>query len=58
MKYSNFLDAFAQILTNERPKILFTGTGANVLRAVVGAGLLGNYDRLVVFKKKNGIGGV
>ncbi|CAI9774492.1 unnamed protein product [Fraxinus pennsylvanica] len=46
VKYNSSLDAFAQILKNEGAKSLFKGAGANILRAVAGAGVLAGYDKL------------
>ncbi|CAI9768636.1 unnamed protein product [Fraxinus pennsylvanica] len=40
VKYKSSMDAFAQILKNEGAKSLFKGAGANILRAVAGAGVL------------------
>ncbi|KAI4339061.1 hypothetical protein MLD38_024043 [Melastoma candidum] len=59
VKYKSSLDAFSQILKNEGPKSLFKGAGANILRAVAGAGVLAGYDKLqlIVFGKKYGSGG-
>ncbi|KAL0435429.1 UNVERIFIED_CONTAM: ADP,ATP carrier protein, mitochondrial [Sesamum radiatum] len=59
VKYKSSLDAFAQILKNEGAKSLFKGAGANILRAVAGAGVLAGYDKLqvLVFGKKYGSGG-
>ncbi|KAJ4978825.1 hypothetical protein NE237_009605 [Protea cynaroides] len=59
VKYKSSLDAFSQILKNEGPKSLFKGAGANILRAVAGAGVLASYDKLqlIVFGKKYGSGG-
>ncbi|XP_062223119.1 ADP,ATP carrier protein 1, mitochondrial-like [Phragmites australis] len=59
VKYKSSMDAFAQIVKNEGPKSLFKGAGANVLRAIAGAGALAGYDQLqlVFFGKKNGSGG-
>ncbi|KAJ6793227.1 ADP,ATP carrier protein 1, mitochondrial-like [Iris pallida] len=59
VKYKSSLDAFNQILKNEGPKSLFKGAGANILRAVAGAGVLSGYDKLQVifFGKKYGSGG-
>ncbi|KAL6129909.1 hypothetical protein ACLB2K_068291 [Fragaria x ananassa] len=58
IKYKSSIDAFAQILKNEGAKSLFKGAGANILRAVAGAGVLSGYDKLqlVVFGKKYGSG--
>ncbi|KAK8639871.1 hypothetical protein V6N13_138237 [Hibiscus sabdariffa] len=59
VKYKSSLDAFSQILKNEGPKSLFKGAGANILRAIAGAGVLAGYDKLqlIVFGKKYGSGG-
>ncbi|GMI75759.1 ADP/ATP carrier 2 [Hibiscus trionum] len=59
VKYKSSLDAFSQILKNEGGKSLFKGAGANILRAVAGAGVLAGYDKLqlIVFGKKYGSGG-
>ncbi|XP_020095813.1 ADP,ATP carrier protein 1, mitochondrial-like [Ananas comosus] len=59
VKYRSSLDAFQQILKNEGAKSLFKGGGANILRAVAGAGVLAGYDKLqvIVFGKKYGSGG-
>lgn len=56
VKYRSSLDAFSQILKKEGPKSLFKGGGANILRAVAGAGVLAGYDKLqlLVFGKKYG----
>uniref|UniRef100_A0A804LCU5 ADP/ATP translocase n=1 Tax=Zea mays TaxID=4577 RepID=A0A804LCU5_MAIZE len=59
VKYNSSLDAFKQIVAKEGTKSLFKGAGANILRAVAGAGVLAGYDKLqvVVFGKKYGSGG-
>ncbi|XP_019163984.1 PREDICTED: ADP,ATP carrier protein, mitochondrial [Ipomoea nil] len=59
VKYKSSFDAFSQILKNEGPKSLFKGAGANILRAVAGAGVLAGYDKLqvLVLGKKYGSGG-
>ncbi|XP_010272402.1 PREDICTED: ADP,ATP carrier protein 3, mitochondrial-like isoform X1 [Nelumbo nucifera] len=59
VKYKSSFDAFSQILKNEGAKSLFKGAGANILRAVAGAGVLAGYDKLqvLVFGKKYGSGG-
>ncbi|RVW21268.1 hypothetical protein VitviT2T_007873 [Vitis vinifera] len=59
VKYKSSLDAFNQILKNEGAKSLFKGAGANILRAVAGAGVLAGYDKLqvLVLGKKYGSGG-
>ncbi|KAK2407334.1 ADP,ATP carrier protein 2 [Trifolium repens] len=59
VKYKSSLDAFNQILKNEGAKSLFKGAGANILRAVAGAGVLAGYDKLqvIMLGKKYGSGG-
>ncbi|ONK70126.1 uncharacterized protein A4U43_C05F30530 [Asparagus officinalis] len=59
VKYKSSLDAFQQILKNEGPKSLFKGAGANILRAIAGAGVLSGYDKLqlLLLGKKYGSGG-
>ncbi|KAK8963232.1 hypothetical protein KSP40_PGU005465 [Platanthera guangdongensis] len=59
VKYKSSMDAFQQILKKEGPKSLFKGAGANILRAVAGAGVLSGYDQLqmYVLGKKYGSGG-
>ncbi|KAL9143128.1 hypothetical protein ABFS82_14G215600 [Erythranthe guttata] len=59
VKYKSSMDAFTQILKNEGAKSLFKGAGANILRAVAGAGVLAGYDKLqvLVLGKKYGSGG-
>ncbi|XP_059301325.1 ADP,ATP carrier protein 1, mitochondrial-like [Lycium ferocissimum] len=59
VKYKGSLDAFSQIIKREGIKSLFKGAGANILRAVAGAGVLAGYDKLqlIVFGKKYGSGG-
>jgi len=58
VKYKGSVDAFTQILKNEGAKSLFKGAGANILRAIAGAGVLSGYDKLqlIVFGKKYGSG--
>ncbi|KAF9361531.1 ADP/ATP carrier protein [Mortierella sp. AD094] len=46
VKYKSSLDAFQQIIQKEGYKSLFKGAGANILRAVAGAGVLSGYDQL------------
>ncbi|KAE8672182.1 ADP,ATP carrier protein 1 [Hibiscus syriacus] len=46
VKYKSSLDAFSQILKNEGAKSLFKGAGANILRAIAGAGVLAGNDKL------------
>ncbi|KVH97086.1 Adenine nucleotide translocator 1 [Cynara cardunculus var. scolymus] len=59
VKYKSSMDAFTQILKNEGAKSLFKGAGANILRAIAGAGVLSGYDKLqlLIFGKKYGSGG-
>ncbi|GAA0150121.1 transfer/carrier protein [Lithospermum erythrorhizon] len=59
VKYSSSLDAFNQIVKKEGMKSLFKGAGANILRAIAGAGVLSGYDKLqmIVLGKKYGSGG-
>ncbi|KAL6535794.1 ADP/ATP carrier protein aac3 [Orobanche hederae] len=59
IKYKSSIDAFSQIVKKEGPKSLFKGAGANILRAVAGAGVLAGYDKMqvLVFGKKYGSGG-
>ncbi|KAF8043318.1 hypothetical protein BT93_A1609 [Corymbia citriodora subsp. variegata] len=59
VKYRNSIDAFQQIIKKEGTKSLFKGAGANILRAVAGAGVLAGYDKLqlLLFGKKYGSGG-
>ncbi|KAK4409291.1 ADP,ATP carrier protein 3, mitochondrial [Sesamum angolense] len=59
VKYKSSIDAFSQIVKKEGTKSLFKGAGANILRAVAGAGVLAGYDKLqvLVFGKKYGSGG-
>lgn len=58
VKYSSSLQAFNVIVKKEGVKSLFKGAGANILRAVAGAGVLAGYDQLqiLVFGKKFGDG--
>jgi len=59
VKYKSSLDAFQQIVKNEGTKSLFKGAGANILRAIAGAGVLAGYDQLqlLLLGKKFGSGG-
>jgi len=47
-KYKSSLDAFQQIIRHEGYKSLYKGAGANIIRAVAGAGVLSGYDQLQV----------
>jgi len=59
VKYKSSAHAFAEIVKKEGTKSLFKGAGANILRAVAGAGVLAGYDRLqvIVFGKAFSGGG-
>jgi len=59
VKYKSSADAFRQIVAKEGTKSLFKGAGANILRAVAGAGVLAGYDKLqmVFLGKTYGDGG-
>lgn len=58
VKYNSSIDCFKQVVRNEGVKSLFKGAGANILRAVAGAGVLSGYDQLqlIMFGKKFGDG--
>jgi len=58
-KYTSSLQAFNVIVAKEGWKSLFKGAGANILRAVAGAGVLAGYDQLqiIFLGKKFGDGG-
>jgi solute carrier family 25 (adenine nucleotide translocator) protein 4/5/6/31 len=49
VKYDSSLHCFREILANEGAKSLFKGAGANILRAIAGAGVLSGYDYLQVW---------
>jgi len=59
VKYRSSMHAMSEIIKNEGTKSLFKGAGANILRAVAGAGVLAGYDKLqmVFFGKTYGSGG-
>lgn len=59
VKYKSSAHAFVQIIKNEGWTSLFKGAGANILRAVAGAGVLAGYDKLqmIFFGKTYGSGG-
>ncbi|KAG0356844.1 ADP/ATP carrier protein [Podila minutissima] len=58
VKYKSTFDALGQIVRKEGYKSLFKGAGANMLRAVAGAGALSGYDQLqVIFFGKAYSGG-
>ena len=54
VKYDSSLAAFKEIIAKEGYKSLFKGAGANILRAIAGAGVLSGYDKLqvIMFGKK------
>jgi len=56
VKYKSSAHAFGEIVKKEGWKSLFKGAGANILRAVAGAGVLAGYDQLqlIFFGKKFG----
>jgi solute carrier family 25 (adenine nucleotide translocator) protein 4/5/6/31 len=58
VKYSGSMDCFAKIVQTEGVPSLFKGAGANILRAIAGAGALAGYDQLqlIIFGKKFGDG--
>jgi solute carrier family 25 (adenine nucleotide translocator) protein 4/5/6/31 len=59
VKYKSSAHAFAEIVKKEGTASLFKGAGANILRAVAGAGVLAGYDKLqlILFGKAYGGGG-
>jgi len=59
VKYKSSAHAFGEIVKKEGAKSLFKGAGANILRAVAGAGVLAGYDKLqlIFFGKTYGSGG-
>jgi len=59
VKYKSSLHAGAEIIKKEGVSSLFKGAGANILRAVAGAGVLAGYDQMQVifFGKTYGSGG-
>jgi solute carrier family 25 (adenine nucleotide translocator) protein 4/5/6/31 len=59
VKYRSSMHCASEIMKNEGFLSMFKGAGANVLRAVAGAGVLSGYDALqiIVFGKKFGDGG-
>jgi solute carrier family 25 (adenine nucleotide translocator) protein 4/5/6/31 len=58
-KYKNSAHAFQVIVAKEGMSSLFKGAGANILRAIAGAGVLSGYDQLqvLVFGKAYSGGG-
>ncbi|RHZ76459.1 hypothetical protein Glove_197g83 [Diversispora epigaea] len=58
VKYKSSWHAFSEIVAKEGALSLFKGAGANILRAVAGAGVLAGYDKLqVIFLGKAYSGG-
>jgi len=59
VKYKSSMHAFQEIVKKEGTKSLFKGAGANILRAIAGAGVLAGYDQLqiIFFGKTYGSGG-
>jgi len=59
VKYKNSMHAGAVIVRKEGWRSLFKGAGANILRAIAGAGVLAGYDKLqlIFFGKTYGSGG-
>jgi len=59
VKYRSSMHCFQEIVKKEGTKSLFKGAGANILRAIAGAGVLAGYDQLqlIVFGKTYGSGG-
>jgi solute carrier family 25 (adenine nucleotide translocator) protein 4/5/6/31 len=59
VKYKSSYHAALEIVKKEGTKSLFKGAGANILRAIAGAGVLAGYDKLQVifFGKTYGSGG-
>jgi len=53
VKYSSSWQAFTMIIQKEGVRSLFKGAGANILRAIAGAGVLSGYDQfqLLLFGK-------
>ncbi|KAF0852215.1 mitochondrial solute carrier family 25 (mitochondrial adenine nucleotide translocator) member 4/5/6/31 [Andalucia godoyi] len=58
-KYRSSMHCFSEVVKKEGYKSLFKGAGANILRAIAGAGVLSGYDQLqmLVFGKTYGSGG-
>jgi len=59
VKYRSSMHAFIEIYRREGWKSFFKGAGANILRAIAGAGVLAGYDKLqmIFFGKTYGAGG-
>ncbi len=58
VKYKSSMDCAAAVIKKEGAKSFFKGAGANILRAVAGAGVLAIYDQLqlIFLGKKYGSG--
>lgn len=58
VKYDSSMACMKEIIKKEGVKSLFKGAGANILRAVAGAGVLSGYDQMqiIMFGKKFGGG--
>jgi len=58
VKYTSSIACAKQIMANEGVSSFFKGAGANILRAIAGAGVLAGYDQLqyIVFGKTYGSG--
>jgi len=48
VKYKSSMHAFSEIVKKEGTMSLFKGAGANILRAIAGAGVLAGYDQMQV----------
>jgi len=59
VKYKSSMHAFTEIVKKEGTASLFKGAGANILRAIAGAGVLAGYDQLqlIFLGKTYGSGG-
>jgi solute carrier family 25 (adenine nucleotide translocator) protein 4/5/6/31 len=59
VKYKSSMHAFSEIVKKEGTMSLFKGAGANILRAIAGAGVLAGYDQMqIIFLGKTyGSGG-
>jgi len=59
VKYKSSMHAFNEIVKKEGTASLFKGAGANILRAIAGAGVLAGYDQLqlLAFGQTYGSGG-
>ncbi|KAI8878506.1 ADP,ATP carrier protein [Backusella circina FSU 941] len=54
VKYASSMMAFREIIAKEGARSLFKGAGANIIRAIAGAGAISGYDQLqlIMFGKK------